>query len=99
MTASSLSSRHEAVLALELAASSSVQPGTLEQSAQIPRPSLNRILKDLLTAGLIAEQGVSRIDNSYTLGYSSYIYCVFTQRRKPCATPLLIYGHCPSSET
>jgi hypothetical protein len=48
---------------------------------------------------LNVEQGVSRIDNSYTLGYSLYIYCVFTQRRKPCATPLLIYGHCPRSET
>ena len=60
MTASSLSSRHEAVLALVLAASSSVQPGTLEQGSQIPRPSLNRILKDLLTAGLIAKQGMGR---------------------------------------
>ena len=60
MTASSLSSRHEAVLALVLAASSSVQPGTLEQNSQIPRPSLNRILKDLLTAGLIAKQGMGR---------------------------------------
>ena len=99
MTATSLSSRHEAVLALVLAASSSVQPGTLEKSSQIPRRSLNQILKDLLNAGLNAEQSVSRIDNSYTLGYYSYIYCVFTQRKKPCATPLLIYEHCPSSET
>ena len=47
----------------------------------------------------LAEQGVARIDNSYTLGYSSCIYCVCTQRRKPCATPPLIYGHCPRSET
>lgn len=47
----------------------------------------------------LAEQGVIRIDNSYTLGYSSCIYCVCTQRRKPCATPPLIYGHCPNSET
>lgn len=65
MTASSLSSRplsqrHEAVLAFVLAASSSVQPGTLEQSLQIPRPTLNRILRDLLTAGLIAKQGAGR---------------------------------------
>ncbi len=60
MTAASLSPRHEAVLARVLAASSSVQPGTLEQSLQIPRPSLNRILRDLLTAGLIAKEGAGR---------------------------------------
>ena len=55
-----LSPRHEAVLAVVLAARSSVQPGTIEQSLQIPRPSLNRILRDLLAAGLIAKQGAGR---------------------------------------
>ncbi len=47
----------------------------------------------------LAEQGVARIDKSYTPGYSSCIYCVCAQRRKPCATPPSIYGHCPRSET
>lgn len=45
------------------------------------------------------EQGTTRIDNSYTLGYVSCIYCVCVQRENLCATPPLTYGLCPSSET
>ena len=46
----------------------------------------------------IRGDGNQRIDNRYTDGYASCIYCVCIERRIPCAMPPSTYGHCPSNE-
>ncbi len=60
MTTPPLSSRHDALLRLVLAAGEPVQPGTLEQALQASRPTINRALRDLLAYGLLEKLGGGR---------------------------------------
>jgi Fic family protein len=60
MTIPALLPRHEALLRLVLALAEPVQAGALEQALQVSRPTLNRVLRDLLASGLLEKRGDGR---------------------------------------
>ena len=60
MATPTLSSRHDALLRLVLAAGDPVQPGALEQALQASRPTINRALRDLLASGFLEKLGDGR---------------------------------------
>ncbi len=60
MTKPTLSPRQEALLRQIRAAGEPVQPGTLEQTLQASRPTINRDLRDLLASGLVEKLGDGR---------------------------------------
>lgn len=60
MSAPSLSSRHEALLRLVIAADEPVQPRSLEQALETSRPTINRTLRDLVTGGFLEKLGDGR---------------------------------------
>ncbi len=59
-TLASLSPRHEALLRQILAAKRPIEPGALEQILQVSRPTINRILRDLVAAGFLERLGAGR---------------------------------------
>ncbi len=60
MPTSTLSSRHDALLRLVVAAGEPVQPGSLKQAFKASRPTLNRALRDLLASGFLEKLGAGR---------------------------------------
>ncbi len=60
MTAPQLLPRHASLLHQVLAAGEPVQPGALEQSLQVSRPTINRALRDLLASGFLEKLGAGR---------------------------------------
>ena len=60
MTTPTLSSRHDALLRLVLAAGQPIQPSALELALQASRPTINRALRDLLALGYLEKLGDGR---------------------------------------
>ena len=60
MTTPKLLPRHAPLLHRVLAAGEPVQPGALEQTLQVSRPTVNRALRDLLASGFLEKLGAGR---------------------------------------
>lgn len=60
MNGSSLPARYESILRFIQTATQPVAPGTLEQTLNASRPTINRALLDLVNSGLLEKQGAGR---------------------------------------
>jgi len=60
MSTTNLTTLQDKVLRLVLAAEATVKAGTLEKSLDASRPTLNRTLSDLVSAGLLIRRGGGR---------------------------------------